>query len=61
LKKNNSQVKMGSAGKKNCLVIGIKSASMSADAAPVLRRGPGAWLTEREKMAMMISMRYCPS
>jgi hypothetical protein len=61
LKKKSNQVKIGSAGKKNCLVIGISNMSMSSDAAPVFIMGPGAWLTDSEKMAIMISIKYCPS
>jgi hypothetical protein len=61
LKKKTSQVNIGNTGKKNCLVIGISSASMSNDAAPVLTKGPGAWLIESEKMAMIIRIKYCPS
>jgi hypothetical protein len=61
LKKKTSQVKMGRTGRKNCLVMGMSRASMSNDAAPVLTKGPGAWLMESEKMAMMIRIRYWPS
>jgi hypothetical protein len=42
LKKNSSQVKTGRTGRKNCLVTGMRSASISNDAAPVLTSGPGA-------------------
>jgi hypothetical protein len=36
------QVIMGRNGRKNCLVIGIRSARMYSDAAPVLINGDGA-------------------
>lgn len=61
LKKKTSHVKIGNTGKKNCLVIGISSARIRSDAAPVLINGPGAWLMDKEKMAIMIRIRYCPS
>jgi hypothetical protein len=42
LKKKSSQVKIGRAGRKNCLVIGISRASIKRAAAPVFINGPGA-------------------
>lgn len=61
LKKNTSQVNIGRTGRKNCLVIGMSSARIRRDAAPVLTTGPGAWLIEREKIASMIRIMYWPS
>jgi hypothetical protein len=61
LKKNSSQVKIGSTGRKNCLVIGTNNASISSVAAPVLINGPGAWLMESENMHRIINIKYCPS
>ena len=50
LKKNISQVNIGSTGRKNCRVTGMSNASMSKDAAPVFNSGPGAWLIESENI-----------
>ena len=61
LKKNSSQVNIGSTGRKNCLVIGTNNASISNVAAPVFIKGPGAWLMERENMQRIINIKYCPS
>lgn len=61
LKKNTSQVKIGRTGRKNCLVIGISRAKINNDAAPVFTNGPGAWLIDRENIARMINIMYCPS
>ena len=61
LKKNTSQVATGRNGKKNCLVTGMSSKSMSNEAAPVFIIGPGAWLMESENIASMINIKYCPS
>lgn len=61
MKKKSNQVKIGRTGRKNCLVTGMSSASISKDAAAVLTSGPGAWLMESEKMATMINIKYCPS
>jgi hypothetical protein len=61
LKKNTSHVNIGSTGRKNCRVIGMRSASINNVAAPVLTIGPGAWLIDSEKMASIIKIKYCPS
>lgn len=57
LKKKSSQVKIGRAGRKNCLVIGISRASIKRAAAPVFISGPGAWLIDSEKIASMINIK----
>lgn len=61
LKKNSTQVNIGRAGKKNCLVTGMSRASMSNADAPVFVIGPGAWLIESENMVMMINTKYFAS
>lgn len=57
-KKKTSHVAMGRKGRKNCLVIGMSNAMISNVAAPVLTRGPGAGVTDSEKMPKMMSTRY---
>lgn len=52
---------MGSNGSKNCRVTGIRMPVKRAVAANVLANGPGASLTESEKMATMARNRYCAS
>lgn len=42
MKKKNSHVAIGRNGRKNCLVIGMSSNSISRPAAPVFTIGPGA-------------------
>ena len=61
LEKRNSQVRVGSNGRRNCRVMGKHRPVMSSVAMNVLAKGPGASLTEREKMAMMARKRYWAS
>ncbi len=61
LKKKSSQTKTGRTGRKNCLVTGIKSAPINSVAAPVFTMGPGAWLTESEKIVRITKIKYFPS
>ena len=57
----NSHVNVGNNGSKNWRVAGIRTPHRSAVAANVLAKGPGASLTDSEKMAMMARNRYCAS
>lgn len=57
----NSHVNVGSNGSKNCRVTGTRIPVRSAVAANVLANGPGASLTESEKMATMARNRYWAS
>lgn len=57
----NSQVSVGSNGSKNWRVAGIRTPHRSAVAANVFAKGPGASLTDSEKMAMMARKRYWAS
>jgi DNA-directed RNA polymerase subunit N (RpoN/RPB10) len=61
LEKRNSQVRVGSNGSRNWRVMGRHKPVMSRVATNVLAKGPGASLTEREKMATMARKRYCAS
>ena len=61
LEKRNSHVRVGSNGRRNCRVMGIHRPVMSSVAMNVLAKGPGASLTEREKMARMARKRYWAS
>ena len=61
LEKRNSQVRVGSNGRRNCRVMGKHRPVMSSVAMNVLAKGPGASLTEREKMARMARKRYWAS
>lgn len=61
LEKRNSQVRVGSNGRRNCRVMGKHRPVMSSVAMNVLAKGPGASLTEREKMATMARKRYWAS
>jgi hypothetical protein len=61
LEKRSSQVRAGRNGRRNCRVMGSTRPPMSRAAAKVFAKGPGASETDREKMAMMASIRYCPS
>lgn len=58
LEKRNSQVRVGSNGSRNWRVMGRHKPVMSSVATNVLAKGPGASLTEREKMATMARNRY---
>lgn len=52
---------MGRKGRKNCRVMGKIRELRRAVAIKVLKRGPGSWMTERQKMPTMARNRYCPS
>lgn len=57
----NSHVNVGSNGSRNWRVAGIRTPHRSAVAANVFAKGPGASLTDNEKMAIMARNRYCAS
>lgn len=57
----NSHVNVGSNGSKNCRVIGSNRPVKSAVAANVFANGPGASLTDSEKMATIAKNKYCAS
>src|SRR5690242_8290931 len=57
----NSHVNVGSNGSRNWRVAGTRTPHRSAVAANVFGKGPGASLTDSEKMAMMARNRYCAS
>ena len=61
LENSNSHVIGGRNGSRNWRVMGIKSPPMSSAETKVLANGPGASETDKEKMAIMARMRYCPS
>ena len=61
LEKRNSQVSVGSNGSKNWRVIGRHKPVISSVAINVFANGPGASLTDREKMATMARKRYWAS
>ena len=61
LEKRNSQVRVGSNGSRNWRVMGKQSPVMSSVAINVFANGPGASLTEREKMATIARKRYWAS
>lgn len=57
----NSHVNVGSNGSKNWRVTGTRIPAKSAVAANVFANGPGASLTDSEKMATIARNRYCAS
>lgn len=57
----NSHVRVGSNGRRNWRVMGRHNPVMSRPATNVFANGPGASLTDREKMATMARNRYCAS
>lgn len=61
LENRKSHVRVGSNGRRNCLVIGRHKPVISSVARNVLANGPGASLTDKEKMATMARKRYCAS
>jgi hypothetical protein len=61
LLKRNSQVRVGSNGRRNWRVMGKHRPVMSSVATNVFANGPGASLTESEKMARIARNRYCAS
>jgi hypothetical protein len=61
LLKRNSHVRVGSNGRRNCRVIGKHSPVISSVAKNVFANGPGASLTDSEKMARIARNRYCAS
>ena len=56
-----SHVSVGSSGRRNCREMGRHKPVMSRPATNVFANGPGASLTDREKMATMARNRYCAS
>ena len=61
LENNSSHVRVGSNGRRNWRVMGRQRPVMSRPATNVFANGPGASLTDREKMATMAKKRYCAS
>lgn len=61
LEKRNSHVRVGSNGSRNWRVMGKHKPVMSSVAINVLANGPGASLTDSEKMATMARNRYWAS
>jgi hypothetical protein len=61
LENRSSHVSVGSNGRRNCRVMGRQRPVMSRPATNVFANGPGASLTEREKMATIAKNRYCAS
>jgi hypothetical protein len=59
--KSSSQVRAGRKGSRNWRDMGRMRPTMSAAAAKVFAKGPGASLTDMEKMRTMASSRYWPS
>jgi hypothetical protein len=61
LENRNSHVRVGSNGRRNWRVMGRHRPVMSRPATNVFAKGPGASLTDREKMATMARNRYWAS
>lgn len=61
LENKKSHVNVGSNGRRNWRVMGRQRPVIRRVARKVFANGPGASLTEREKMATMARNRYCAS
>jgi hypothetical protein len=61
LENKRNHVRVGSNGRRNWRVMGRQRPVMSRPATNVFANGPGASLTDREKMATIARKRYCAS
>jgi len=58
---NTSQLAIGKNGRKNCLVIGIRSAIIKRVAMDVLTMAPGSSITDKQKIPKIVMNRYWAS